>query len=316
MSGRWLPEVGLVSVVLVWASTFVLTKQAFLEMSPLAFAGVRFAGISVLAVAVLAASVRAGKAQWQVCARDLPRLVAAGVCGYTLYQLGFVLGLERTSPFSSSLLIGSVPLFTIVLLALRGERPPRRAWLGVGVALAGAVMFLLDKAGSQGSLVGDLLSLGSAVSFAIYGVINRPLVKRYPMATYTAYTILAGAVPLVLISLPSVAAQDWSAVSPTSWVVVAYMIVLPVYVAYMVWNWAIARRGVAAASSYTLLTPIASGLLSVLAFQEPFGLLKLTGAGLVLVGLVLLQRLPGAAPRVATSYAPRATPSARGSAPP
>src|ERR1700693_6242632 len=93
-----LPELGLLFVVVVWASTFVLTKQAFQEVSPLAFAFVRFAGIASLALIVLAASVRAGKAQWAICKSDLLRFGAVGVCGYSFYQLGFVLGLERTSP--------------------------------------------------------------------------------------------------------------------------------------------------------------------------------------------------------------------------
>jgi drug/metabolite transporter (DMT)-like permease len=44
-------------------------------------------------------------------------------------------------------------------------------------------------------------------------------------------------------------AQDWRAVSVGSWLVVLYMIVLPVCVAYMVWNWGVARRGAAAVSS-------------------------------------------------------------------
>ena len=284
-----LPELGLLLVVVVWASTFVLTKQAFGEINPLAFAFVRFAGITVLAFGVLATSVRAGRAQWHMCPRDVPRFVAVGVCGYTLYQLGFVLGLERTSPFSSSLLIGTVPLFTILLLALSGERPPLRAWIGVSIAFCGAVVFLLDKFGTPGTLIGDLLSLGSAISFATYGIVNRPLVRRYPTATYTAYTVFAGAVPLLAVSMPGALAQDWQAVSLGSWVVVGYMIVLPVYVAYMVWNWGIARRGAAAASSFSVLTPVVSGMLSVLTFGEAFDLGKLVGAGLVRAGLVALQ---------------------------
>jgi drug/metabolite transporter (DMT)-like permease len=287
-----LPELGLLLVVVVWASTFVLTKQAFSEISPLAFAFVRFFGIALLAVVVLAVSVRAGKAQWVIRRQDLARFAVVGVCGYTFYQLGFVLGLERTSPFSSSLLIATVPLFTIVLLTLIGERPPLRAWVGVGTACVGAVIFLLDKVGTAGTLIGDLLSLGSAVSFAIYGVLNRPLVKRYPTPTYTAYTVLAGAMPLLLISLPSALSQDWTRLSVTSWLVIAYMTVLPVYVAYIVWNWAISKRGATAASSYTLLVPVVSGLLSVLTFGETFDIEKLVGAVLILAGLVALQQRP------------------------
>lgn len=282
-------------VVTVWASTFVLTKRAFEEMSPLAFTFVRFGGIALLAVLVLAVSVQSGRAQWSVRRRELPRFALVGLCGYTVYQLGFVLGLERTSPFSSSLLIGTVPLFTIALLTVTGERPPARVWIGVLVALVGVVIFLLDKFGAPGTLVGDLLSLSSAISFAVYGVLSRPLVRRYPTATYTAYSVVCGAVPLLLVSLPDAAAQDWSRVSVTSWVVVGYMIVLPVYVAYIVWNWAIARRGAAAASSYSLLTPLISGLLSVALIGEAFTVVKIVGAALVLVGLVLLQRRPAPA---------------------
>jgi drug/metabolite transporter (DMT)-like permease len=287
-----LPELGLLFVVVVWASTFVMTKQAFQELSPLAFAFVRFLGITLLAFGVLATSARAGKADWRICRKDLPRFAVVGLCGYSLYQLGFVLGLERTSPFSSSLLISTVPLFTLLLLSLLGERPPMRMWIGLSLALGGTVVFLLDKLGTPGSLAGDLLSLGSAISFAAYGVLNRPLVKHYPTATYTAYTVLAGAVPLLAVSLPSALAQDWAEVSLGSWIVVAYMIVLPVYVAYIVWNWGIAHRGAATASSFTLLTPVASGILSVLTFGEQFDLAKLVGAGLVLLGLVGLQRRP------------------------
>ncbi|HEY3058347.1 MAG TPA: DMT family transporter, partial [Chloroflexota bacterium] len=285
-----LPELGLISVVLVWASTFVVTKQIFDEISPLAFAFVRFLGITVLAFVVLALAVRRGTAQWRICTRDLPRFAAVGVCGYTLYQLGFVLGLERTSPFSSALLISTMPLFTIVLLRLLGEHPPLRAWVGVAIALIGTAVFEGDKLGDEtGSLIGDLLSLGSAVSFATYGVINRPLVKRYPTATYTAYTVLAGAIPLLAISLPAALNQNWAKVQPESWLAIWYMIVFPVYIAYMVWNWAIARRGAAAASSFGLLVPIASGVLSALTYGEAFGVLKLAGAALILAGLVALQ---------------------------
>jgi drug/metabolite transporter (DMT)-like permease len=62
-----------------------------------------------------------------------------------------------------------------------------------------------------------------------------------------------------------------------------------VYVAYMLWNWAIARRGAAAATSFSLLVPIASGALSAWLFAEQFGALKLLGAALVLGGLLIIR---------------------------
>jgi drug/metabolite transporter (DMT)-like permease len=283
------PELTLLVVVSLWASTFVLTKIAFAEISPLAFAFVRFAGMLALAFAVLAVGVRLGRASWSIRKSDWRRFALVGVCGYTLYQLGFVLGLERTSPFSSSLLIATVPLFTIGMLAAMGERPPRRAVLGVGIALLGAVIFLLDKWGAPGTLLGDALSVGSGISFAVYGLANRPLVRDYPTETYTAYSVLFGAVPLLAVSTPAALAQDWSALSAGTWVVIVYMITLPVFLAYILWNWAIARRGAAAASSFSLLVPVLSGAFSALAYGETFGPLKLLGGGLVVAGLVVIN---------------------------
>jgi drug/metabolite transporter (DMT)-like permease len=286
------PELAQMLVVALWASTFIVTKAAFAEMTPLAFVFVRFGLMIGLSFAVLAARravSRNGSAG--IRRRDLPRFLLAGLAGYTFYQLGFVLGLERTSPFSSSLLIAMVPLFTLVVLALRGERTPARGWAGLGLALVGVVIFLTDQldGGVSGSLLGDILSIGAAVSFALYGVVNRPLVRDYPPETYTAYTLLAGGIPLMLVATPAALAQDWSAISLLGWLGIIYMVILPVYVAYMLWNWAIARRGAATATSFSLLVPIVSGSLSAWLFDERFSALKLLGAALVLAGLMIIR---------------------------
>jgi drug/metabolite transporter (DMT)-like permease len=110
------PELAQLFVVGLWASTFLVTKAVFVEISPLAFAFVRFVLMTVLAFAILALRSR-GRFP-SIRRTDLLRFLVAGVTGYTLYQLGFVLGLDRTSPFSSSLLIAMVPFFTMVFLAL------------------------------------------------------------------------------------------------------------------------------------------------------------------------------------------------------
>jgi drug/metabolite transporter (DMT)-like permease len=295
------PEVAELAVVSMWASTFLVTKATFDEVSPLAFAFIRFVLMTLLAFAVLLLRNR-GRLQ-PVRRADLPRFIAAGLTGYTLYQLGFVLGLDHTSPFSSSLLIAMVPFFTLVFLAVRGERTQGRAWIGLAVGILGVIIFLADKQGSPDSLLGDLLSLGAAVSFALYGLINRPLVRDYAPETYSAYALLAGTIPLLIISTPAAVEQDWGAVSFWAWAGIIYMVILPVYVAYMLWNWAIARRGAAAATSFSLLVPILSGILSALIFGEEFGLVKLLGAACVLAGLIIIRSPARPSARASTDEA-------------
>ena len=71
------PELGQLLVVGLWASTFIVTKAAFAEVSPLAFVFVRFALMTALAFAVLAARGRT----WRVRRSDLPRFLLAGLAG-------------------------------------------------------------------------------------------------------------------------------------------------------------------------------------------------------------------------------------------
>jgi len=275
----------------LWASTFVVTKGLYDELTPLAFTGVRFTLIAGLAVGVMAVRSQRSGGIPRMHRSDAGRFALAGALGYTLYQLGFVLGLERTSPFSSSLLIAMVPIFTTIMLTIAGAPAPRRAWTGLAIAVLGVIIFLTDKRGG-GSTAGDLLSLGAAISFAGYGIVTRPLVRAYPAETYTAYSVVAGTIPLLIITAPAMLAQDWGEVSGRAWLAIVYLAIFPVYIAYQLWNWAIARRGVVAASGFSLLVPVVSGLLSALVAGERFGLLKVIGAGFVLLGLMVLRRRP------------------------
>jgi drug/metabolite transporter (DMT)-like permease len=287
-----LPELAALAVVLVWASTFVLTKNAYQEIRPLAFAFIRFTGITCFAFATLAIRSRGRdrNAWWRIDRADVPRFLAAGLLGYTFYQLGFTLGLAHTSPFSSSLMIAMMPLATLVIVAIMGERQSPLVWVGALVALSGVAIFLSNRSGDSGML-GNVLSFGAAVSFAFYGVISRPLVRKYRAETFSAYSTLAGAIPLLLVAAPEALRQDWSAISGRSWLVIAYMMVFPVYLAYMLWNWAISHRGVAIAG-WNMLVPVVSGILAALFYDESFGPLKLFGGALALLGLVLMRRTP------------------------
>lgn len=287
---RFAPELVLAAVVLIWASTFVITKDALEDFTPFSFIFARFALILVIAFAVLAVQgQRRGWARvWRVDRADWPRFVLSGLLGYTFYQIGFTVGIDHTSPFSSSLLIAMVPLFTLVIATFLGEQHPVGAWVGVVVAIAGVTVFLLQRQ-EGGSLLGNALSAGAAVAFASYGLANRPLVRKYPTTTVSAYTTLIGTLPLLAIGLPDATSQDWAALELSQWLMLLYMAVFPIYLVYIGYNWAIAQRGITVTSA-GLVVPIVSGALSAVFFDEAFGPVKVAGALLVLIGLVLIQR--------------------------
>lgn len=287
---RYLPEIAALLTVVMWAVGYMATKTALNEIHPLSFIAVRYSAMTVLAFAVMLGGRALGRGGAITIRRpDWPRVIAASLFGMFLYQLGYVEGLARTSPFAASLLIGLIPVATMVLLALVGERPPRLAWVGVLVAVLGSAVFLSGRDTAGTTLLGNVLCLAAAVAFAAYGIVNRPVVRSYPAGTWSAWELLASTIPFLVVGARSVADEDWGAVDLHGWLAIGYMVVFPAYIAYMFWNYAIRERGATVASSFGLLTPILSGVLSVIVFDEIFGVAKVIGAALVLAGLALIR---------------------------
>jgi drug/metabolite transporter (DMT)-like permease len=282
-------DAALFSVALMWASTFTLFKIAWRDMDPVAFTAVRFAAMFAFSLVVLALArhrVRPRRA-------DVPALVASGLTGYFLYQMGFVLGLDRTTALASAILISTHPIFSVIFMWLaRRQRATRLEVAGVVVGFLGVAVFLRAWDAFAAARPGDLLSLGAAAAFGAYGVINQPLTARYPSRELLSYGLAVGGLLITVVGIPAMVQQDWGAVSPTSWVILAYAIVGPVYLAYALWNWAIRHRGIPRTVVYGFLVPVLGGAIAVLALDETVTVPQLVGGLLVVIGLVVTRLSP------------------------
>lgn len=287
---NFLPEIAAMLLVLTWASTFILTKDAYNQILPMAYAFARYFCASLLGLLVLLVRGRGSNRAryWRIDRVDLPRFVWCGIFGFTIYQVCFSIGVAHTSAFASSLLTSIIPLFSLVLVTALGERPARRVWIGVFIAIIGVTLFLMQGGGGTGML-GNVLCLAAAACFAVYSEIIRPLVRKYPAETVAAYTTLFGSLPLFLIAMPDVLRQDWGALEPRIWLVIAYTVTVPIYLALLIWNWIIAQRGVAA-TGWTLLVPVASGIMAILFLGDTLLVVQILGGILALFGLIVMQR--------------------------
>jgi drug/metabolite transporter (DMT)-like permease len=281
-----LVDVALTAVILMWASTFTLFKIAWRDMDPVAFTAVRFGAMVVFSVSLVVLS--GGRLLPR--RRDIPLVIASGLSGYFLYQMMFILGLDRTSAVASSVLVATHPIFSVLFAwLLWKERPARIELAGVVLAFVGVGVFLQVWRSLGEARLGDLLSLGAAAAFGFYGVITRPLTARYPSKELMAYTLAFGGLLITLTGIPAMARQDWGAVSLETWLILVYAIIGPVYVAYALWNWAIHKRGIPRTVVYGFLTPVAAWVLAVVFLDERITAIDALGAALVLAGLVLTR---------------------------
>jgi drug/metabolite transporter (DMT)-like permease len=289
------PDLAALLAVAIWGTSFPLQKVALDEIDPMAFTAVRYLGMIGLGWSVLLWRWTRGHPVG-VSGVDLPRLALTGVLGYSIYIVLSTVGLARTTAFSTALLTGTAPLCAVVLAGALGVETVRRGQLaGMLVALLGVGVFMAEKL--RGALpaasAGDLLSLAGAFFFGAYSVAQKPLLDRYAVPVMMAYSCTLGAIPVLLLAWPAALGQDWARVSPAAWLSLAWTIVVPVYLAWSIWAWAIARAGVGRTSIFMFLVPVAGGIVSRLLFGETFDALKLAGAALVLAGLALARRPSG-----------------------
>lgn len=305
-------DLGLAFVVLVWGFSPTLFKVALEELDPLAFVFLRFVILCLLAAAVLTwRGLRGGRA-WRIARADVPLLVVSGLSGYGIYQLCYMVGLAHTTVFASALLAATIPLWTAVIaFGLRIERITPLQWLGIFVSLGGVAWFLVsgtshrselptDHALTAGDLLlGNALTLGAAVLFALYGIVNKRLAPRYSPPELMCYTLLIGTAALAPFGIPALVHQDWSRVTWHSWAILPYSVVFPIYVTYSLWNWAIGVRGVGYVTLFSYAVPVMGGLFAFLLLGEALTLWQVAAAAVVLGGMLVARRgiLRHASPR-------------------
>ena len=249
----------LMLMTLIWGVNYIVIKALFAQLSPLAFNMVRFP-VAVAAVAVVAWAVKARRPPRSA----IPRLAVIGIVGNTCYQTCYIEGMARTRAGNAALIMAAVPVLTGVFSHLLGhERLRWRDVAGLALSAAGLVVLILGSGedvrfgGNATAVVGDLLMLLSVVFWTAYTIGAKPLVDELGPTVTTAWTMGLGAIPLLLLCIPSALAQPWRRVTPAAWAgTILFSSLGSLVLAYLIWYRGVARLGSTRTAFYSNLTPV------------------------------------------------------------
>ncbi len=284
-------------LVLFWGLAFVAIKAALASMSWVTLTFLRFAIADVLFVAYL---VRSGNIRHPPARPDLPMFVLLALLGFVGYHL--FLNLGETDPSvtagTASLIIASAPAFMALLaIPILKERLGRVQTLGIALAFAGlGVMILLARPESAYQFrasEGALIVVPPAIFSALYAVLGKNFLRRFPPFTFVAWTLLIATgllVPLVLAFGPTFV-RDVSTMGLDAWAAVAFLGIFPTFVGYGIWFRALARIPAASAGAYIYASTFVAILGGVLLLQEPVTIGTVVGGAMIIVGVVLAQNL-------------------------
>ena len=286
--GVWLTDVTLLLVALIWGVNYTVVKFGTTLVDPLAYNGVRVA----LAAVLLSAIVALGREPLPPT-RIILALLALGVLGNGVYQVLFVEGIARTRASDAALFVAASPAFIAIIGQLRGvERIDRRAAVGIALSIGGIALVVLGTATGhegQASLLGDLLVLTGSLSWALYTVLLKPYTHDVSGIQLSAFTMVGGAIPLVLVAWPAISSAAWRSVPSLGWVAVAYSGVFALVVAYYFWYRGVRVIGPTRTAMYSNLQPVIAVLVAWPMLGETPTVWQGVGAAGIIGGLLLTR---------------------------
>jgi drug/metabolite transporter (DMT)-like permease len=160
MKTRTRAELYLLSITLIWGSTFALSKYLLDTVSPLFYIGVRFS-LALIIFTLLA--------HRKVFATTKDAFLKGGILGLLLFS-GFAvqtIGLQYTGATKSAFITGMMVVFTPICQIMIERRAPKIGNV-IGILLVMIGLYLLTSPAGSEFNIGDALNLICAVTFALY----------------------------------------------------------------------------------------------------------------------------------------------------
>lgn len=268
--------------VVLWASAFVAIRSAAQYFSPGALAlGRLLAGSVVLGVIWLAR--REGlppRAAW-------PGILGSGLLWFGLYMVVLNWGEQEVDAGTAAMVVNVGPMLIALLggWLLREGFPPRLL-AGMAVSFAGAVVVGISMSdGGRASIVGVLLCLLAAVTYAGGVVCQKPALKHASALQVTTFGCFVGTAACLPFAGPLVTEIATAPLPATLNVV--YLGVFPTALAFTTWAYALARTTAGKMGATTYVVPALVVLMAWAVLGEVPGWLTLAGGLLCLAGVAV-----------------------------
>jgi drug/metabolite transporter (DMT)-like permease len=285
---------------IIWGATFVVIKDALVDVSVFVYVAVRF-GISALVMAVVF---------WRSLGEvNLRATWAGGQIGFFMFA-GYVLqttGLTFTTPSKAAFITGSSVVVVPIILAVFGlRRVTAWIWAGAISALAGLYLLTIPPEGISGLNRGDPLVFLAAVMFALHIIFVGCYVEHHSVGELTFVQVATTAL-LAGLCVPVFGKLHWEA-PHWAWTTKLIFAVLitsigSTVIAFSFQVWAQQYTSPTHTAILISLEPVFATLTSWLLAREHFCGRILLGASLIFAGIVLAE-LKGPAPAAPESAEP------------
>ncbi|TFL20130.1 DMT family transporter [Jannaschia formosa] len=234
------------------AGSFPIGAAAANDIAPMALNAVRFV---VAACVIGIAMVLTGGASRGAWAAPWRYAVLGGV--FAIYFVLMFEGLKTAAPVSAAAVFTLTPIITAGFgWALLGQVATGRILVALALGAAGA-LWVIFSGGAEGAGLGrgEAVYLVGCVAHALYTPLVRKLNRGERAIVFSFGTLVAGAVLLIVLGAPALAATDWGALPPRVWIAILYTAVAASAATFVLLQFATLRLPSSKVMAYTYLVP-------------------------------------------------------------
>jgi drug/metabolite transporter (DMT)-like permease len=211
-----------------------------------------------------------------------------GLIGYYLASYLDFVGLEFITAQFDRLILMTYPIFVVLIGAIfLGRRMTRTMVVSLALSYGGlAVIFARDLSlDGENVLIGALLVLGAAISYAIYQLLAKPLIDELGARLFTSIAMSAAGFSIIGQFVVTRSPADLAVSGKAMWLMAAMGTVSTVLPAYLI-SASIGRVGPEPTAVMGNVAPLVTIVLAVSVLGEAFSIWHALGAAMVLIGVI------------------------------
>lgn len=281
---------------ILWGALSPIAKGVLEEgvMNGLALSAVRIGGGALLffLASLLPKSVTNDQ---HVERKDLFTLFLASVIMISANQGLFIIGIQYTTPIDTTVMCTLTPVFTLLLAALFiGQKLTPLKISGVVIGLVGALIIAFSETNSgiaSNPILGDTLCVLAQVCAAVYYVFFLKIINKYSPFTIMKWMFIFSALTYVPCMIPFLAESSWSAIDFDTVLSLAYIVIFPTFIAYLIIPFSQRILKPTVISMYAYLQPVVSAVLSAIMGLAIFGWSRILGTLMIFTGVFMVSSI-------------------------
>jgi drug/metabolite transporter (DMT)-like permease len=284
--------IAFLTLSLAWGTSYLWIKIGLGSLPPLTL----IAGRLIFGATFLAVVVAIARQELPRSPRTYGHLLVMSIVSIVIPFTLITVSEQSIDSALASILNATVPLGVIVIAPffLPDERITAARVVGLAVGFAGVILLVAPGLVNLGdsNWTGELLMLGSSLSYAVGGVYARRNVRGMRPMIPALFQVTFAAVIVVVLALLVDRPFELVRPAPEAIVAVLWLGIIGSGIAYLCQFFVLEHWGATRASMVTYVIPVIGIALGSLVLDEPITLNRIAGTVLVVVGVALVNAGP------------------------